>query len=160
MSAVVCINDGDTHNTIIEGKEAKMPVVFESYELRPDSGGPGRWRGGLGAQFRIRALNPMKLSTYTERTHCAPWGLNGGLAGLPNGVTVERADGTVVQPANGKLAAHELQTGDIFIVRAGGGGGYGDPRERPRDLVRQDVKRGYVSRESALRDYGMTEDEL
>jgi N-methylhydantoinase B len=160
MSAVVCINDGDTHNTVIEAKESKMPVVFESYGLRRDSGGPGRWRGGLGAQFRIRALCPMKLSTYTERTHCAPWGLNGGVAGAPNGVAVETAGGAVIQPSNGKLAAQQLQSGDVFIVRAGGGGGYGDPRERPRVLVRRDVKCGYVSRESALRDYGMTEDDL
>jgi N-methylhydantoinase B len=160
MSAVVCINDGDTHNTVIEAKESKMPVVFESYGLRRDSGGPGRWRGGLGAQFRIRALCPMKLSTYTERTHCAPWGLNGGAAGAPNGVAVETEGGAVIQPSNGKLAAQQLQAGDVFIVRAGGGGGYGDPHDRPRILVRRDVKCGYVSRESALRDYGMTEDDL
>jgi N-methylhydantoinase B len=143
MSAVVCINDGDTHNTVIEAKESKLPVLFESYELRTDSGGPGRWRGGLGAQFRIRTRGPMKLSTYTERTHCAPWGLAGGLAGLPNGVTVQ-----------------QLHAGDVFIVRAGGGGGYGDPRERPRELVRRDVRRGYVSRASAVRDYGMQESDL
>jgi N-methylhydantoinase B len=160
MSAVVCINDGDTHNTVIEAKEAKMPVFFESYELRQDSGGPGRYRGGLGAQFRLRALGSMKLSTYTERTHCPPWGLAGGMSGLPNGVTVIEAGGTVVQPPNGKLAAQQLHAGDVFIIRAGGGGGYGNPAERPRSLVKRDVKRGYVSPESALRDYGMKESDL
>jgi N-methylhydantoinase B len=82
------------------------------------------------------------------------------LSGLPNGVTVIEAAGTVVQPPNGKLAAQQLHAGDVFIIRAGGGGGYGNPAERPRSLVKRDVKRGYVSRESAIRDYGMKESEL
>jgi N-methylhydantoinase B len=160
MSATVCINDGDTHNSVIESQEAKLPVLIESYALRTDSGGAGEHRGGLGVALRVRVAGPLTLNTTTERTKCPPWGLLGGKAGLPNGVRVVHPDGSEYVPANGKLARHLLKTDDVFVVEAGGGGGYGDPRLRPRSAVRDDVRRGYVSRESALRDYGLTETEL
>ena len=160
MSATVCINDGDTHNSVIESQEAKLPVLIESYSLRQDSGGAGRYRGGLGVALRVQVDGPMSLSMYTERTKCPPWGLLGGKAGLPNGVRVIHHGGSEYAPDNGKMGAHPLQAHDVFIVEAGGGGGYGDPHERPRSAVRDDLRRGYISRESAIRDYGMTEDEL
>jgi N-methylhydantoinase B len=160
MSATVCINDGDTHNSVVESQEAKLPVLIESYALREDSGGAGEHRGGLGVALRVRVDGPMSLSMYTERTKCPPWGLLGGLPGLPNGVRVIRTDGTEYAPPNGKMGAYPLKAQDVFVVEAGGGGGYGDPHQRPRSAVRDDLRRGYISRESALRDYGMTEDEL
>jgi len=158
-NATVCINDGDTHNSVIESQEAKLPVLIEEYALRTDSGGAGEHRGGLGCALRVRVEGPMSLSVYTERTKCPPWGLLGGLAGLPNGIRVVHPDGTEFAPPNGKIGAFPLQAGDAFVVEAGGGGGYGDPRDRPRAAVRDDLRRGYISRESALRDYGLTEDE-
>ena len=160
QSATVCINDGDTHNSVIESQEAKLPILIESYSLRTDSGGAGRYRGGLGAALRVRVDGPMTLNMTTERTKCPPWGLLGGLSGLPNGVRVVRADGSEYVPRNGKMGAFPLQTDDVFIVEAGGGGGYGDPHERPRSAVREDLRNGYISRESALRDYRLSEDEL
>jgi N-methylhydantoinase B len=160
MSATVCINDGDTHNSVIESQEAKLPVLIESYALRTDSGGAGEHRGGLGVALRVRAAGPLTLNTTTERTQCPPWGLLGGKAGFPNGVRIVHPDGSQYVPANGKLARHLLKMDDVFVVESGGGGGYGDPKLRPRSAVRNDVRRGYVSRESALRDYGLTESEL
>jgi N-methylhydantoinase B len=159
MNATVCINDGDTHNSVIESQEAKLPLLIEEYALRTDSGGAGEHRGGLGCSLRVRVEGPVTLSVYTERTKCPPWGLLGGLAGLANGIRVERADGSEFVPLNGKIGALALGAGDAFIVQAGGGGGYGDPHDRPRAAVRDDLRRGYISRESALRDYGLTETE-
>jgi N-methylhydantoinase B len=156
MSATVCINDGDTHNSPTEATEAKLPLLIERYALRTDSGGAGRHRGGLGVERRMRALAPMNAHTRMERTRCAPWGLSGGRDGLPNAVRIERADGSILQPPNGKLPATLLSPGDVLVTESGGGGGFGDPRERSHDAVRNDVRSGYVTGEVALRDYGLT----
>jgi N-methylhydantoinase B len=100
------------------------------------------------------------LNMTTERTKCPPWGLLGGKAGLPNGVRVVHPDGSEFVPPNGKMARHQLNAQDVFVIEAGGGGGYGDPHLRARSAVRDDFRRGYISRESAITDYGMKDDEL
>ena len=86
VSATVCINDGDTHNSPNEQAEAKFPLVVERYALVPDSGGAGRRRGGLGVERVVRARIPMTMNTQIERAHCRPWGLDGGLEGTGNQV--------------------------------------------------------------------------
>lgn len=158
MNAVVCINDGDTHNAVVEALEAKIPVLIENYGLRQDSGGPGRRRGGLGIAMRVRAMAPLRTNVHVERTQCAPWGVAGGKDALPNRIRVERAGGEVLQNRNGKLGSEPLEPGDVLVIESGGGGGYGDPAERDREAVRGDVRNGYVSREAAARDYGLTEE--
>jgi N-methylhydantoinase B len=160
MSATICLNDGDTHNFIAEAMEAKIPVLIEKNALRPDSGGAGRYRGGLGVEFRFRARAPMQFNAHIERTQCAPWGLDAGKPGLANRVTLERADGSVQRGPNGKRNAVPLAVDDVVIVESGGGGGYGDPLARPRDEVRKDVQRGYVTPQAAIDDYGLPPKEL
>jgi N-methylhydantoinase B len=160
MSATICLNDGDTHNFIAEAIEAKIPVMIEKNGLRTDSGGAGRYRGGLGVEFRFRARAPMQFNAHIERTQCAPWGLAGGKAGLPNRISVVRANGDVETANNGKRNAVPLAVDDVVVVESGGGGGYGDPLSRPRDAVRTDVRRGYVSRAAAVSEYGMSEEEV
>ncbi|HYY88918.1 MAG TPA: hydantoinase B/oxoprolinase family protein [Chloroflexota bacterium] len=155
MSATVCINDGDTHNSPTEAQEAKAPVVVEEYALRPDSGGAGQFRGGLGVRRAVRMLTPAVFNIQMERTKCAPWGLNGGKGGLANRITIRRADGSVVEPPNGKLVSFPLQEGDVYIVESGGGGGFGDPKLRDPERVRGDVRAGYVTPEAAERVYGV-----
>jgi N-methylhydantoinase B len=157
MSAVVCINDGDTHNAVIEALEAKNPIVIERYALRPDSGGPGKRRGGLGIELRVRASAPMRTNVHVERTKCAPWGLADGNDALANRVRLERPGQAPFSNGNGKLDNEMLKPGDVLVIESGGGGGYGDPHERPRGVVAADVHHGYVSRDAALRDYGMTD---
>jgi N-methylhydantoinase B len=153
MSAVVCINDGDTHNAVFEALEAKNPVIIERYALRQNSGGPGRYRGGLGIEVRVRATAPLRVSVHMERTKCAPWGLDGGGDALPNRVFIERADGVKLQNQNGKFDSENLNAGDVLVIESGGGGGYGDPDLRPLETVRSDVHEGYISHEFACRDY-------
>jgi N-methylhydantoinase B len=156
VSVTVCINDGDTHNSPTEQIESKYPMLVERYELRQDSGGAGRQRGGLGAEVVVTALAPLSVNTTIERSQCPPWGLYDGHAGQGNAVAV-RTDGVWNHDLpNAKLANLRLKRGDAFMIRSGGGGGFGDPRERDRDLVRRDVAEGYVSREAAERDYGLT----
>src|SRR5260221_1506352 len=79
VSATVCINDGDTHNSPNEQAEFKFPIVVERYALVPDSGGAGRRRGGLGVERVVRARTNMVVNNQSERAHCRPCGLNGCL---------------------------------------------------------------------------------
>ncbi|MGK8464702.1 hydantoinase B/oxoprolinase family protein [Nocardia cyriacigeorgica] len=156
QSATICVNDGDTHNAPVEVTEAKSPTItIEEYALVQDSGGPGRFRGGLGTRMKVRANTGVQLSSWIERTECAPWGLEHGHAGAANSIRVERADGSEVTFANGKTQAVGLAPGDSHIVVVGGGGGFGSPFDRPVEAVLTDVRAGYVSADAARRDYGV-----
>jgi N-methylhydantoinase B len=158
VSATVCINDGDTHNSPNEQAEAKFPLVVESYRLVPDSGGAGRHRGGLGVERVVRARTPMTMNTQIERAHCKPWGLGGGLAGTGNDVAL-RLNGTwKTDFPNAKVLVAALKAGDAFRIRSGGGGGYGSPLARAAELVQEDVRQGYVSVAAAAEHYGVVID--
>ena len=155
ISATVCINDGDTHNSPSEQLEAKYPLLIESYALRPDSGGAGRYRGGLGCENVVQARADLMMNAQVDRMHCKPWGLNGGGEAAGNAVTL-RADGVWQEDfPNAKLLTARILEGDAFAVRSGGGGGFGDPFLRPAETVADDVRQGYVSAEAAMRDYGV-----
>lgn len=155
VSATVCINDGDTHNSPAEQLEAKYPLLIESYNLRENSGGPGEYRGGLGCENTVQARADLMLNAQVERMHCKPWGLNGGMEAAGNEVVL-RADGIWKEDyPNAKLLTARIKEGDAFSVRSGGGGGFGDPHLRPAETVADDVRQGYVSVESAARDYGV-----
>jgi N-methylhydantoinase B len=145
---------GDTRIIPMELQETLYPYRYEELSLRQDSGGPGRFRGGLGFVKRYRILAPCILRTNLDRTGCAPWGVCGGMAGASGRVAVIRAGETAEIDAN-KTDDLELQAGDVVLVEVGGGGGYGPPRERTVAEIERDVRRGYVSPESALRDYGV-----
>ena len=147
-SATICMNDGDTHNTPVEMMEVRFPILIERHALIPDSGGAGRQRGGLGVEYAVRARTPLNVNMQIERMHCRPWGLEGGLPGMGNRVELERDGKRVDDLPNAKVLAARLQRGDMFLVRSGGGGGFGNPRERPRERVLEDVRQGYVSAES------------
>ena len=159
MNVTVCINDGDTHNSPIEAGEVKAPLVIRECALRQDSGGAGKHRGGLGLWRSVEALTTVTLNSQIERTQCAPWGLLGGKEGLANRIYVKRADGTTVVPPNGKIHDFQLNPGDVYVTESGGGGGFGDPLERPVERVQEDVRLEYVSVEAARRDYGVVFDE-
>jgi N-methylhydantoinase B len=155
MNAVIAMNDGDTHNSPSEQLEAKYPLLVERYCLRPDSGGAGRYRGGLGTEKVVQALNLLHFSSQMDRVKCKPWGLFGGLSGFGNGVALHRFGKTEeTHFPNGKALNQILQAGDAFILRSGGGGGYGSPLERDLGALAQDVRRGYVTQKSAEENYG------
>lgn len=158
MHAVVCLNDGDTHNHPIEQMEAKFPVLFERHALREDSGGPGRFRGGLGTEQAIRALAPLTVNLQIDRVHCRPWGLAGGGEGMGNEVRLRVGGKEIADLPNAKVLSRKLEPGDAFIVCSGGGGGFGSPEERDAAKVVNDVRQGYVSRDVARRVYGVVLD--
>ena len=153
VSATVCINDGDTHNSPTEQLEAKYPVLVESYRLREDSAGPGRQRGGLGAEMVVQALSPFAVTTRIDRVHCKPWGLDGGHDAAGNGIGIRRNGVWDEEQPNAKIFNVRLARGDAYKMRSGGGGGFGPPAERDPELVAHDVREGYVSAAQAADAY-------
>jgi N-methylhydantoinase B/oxoprolinase/acetone carboxylase alpha subunit len=150
----------NSRNESMEVWETRYPVEFLSFRLLADSGGPGRFRGGLGTERRLRLTQPTRLSGLSDHHTIGPVGVQGGRAGLPNGFAIER-DGrrrTIAEefglPSPSKFANLPLEPGDVFVSIQGGGGGFGDPRERQRERVRTDVEAGYVSPEQARDAYG------
>ncbi len=155
QNATIAMNDGDTHNGPSEQVEAKFPLLVERYCLRPDSGGAGRFRGGLGTEQVVQARHPIRFSSQMDRVKCKPWGLNGGMSGFGNGVALHRFGKTDEQHfANGKALNQVLQAGDAYILRSGGGGGYGSPLERDLAALERDVRCGYVTPQAARENYG------
>ena len=158
VSGTVCINDGDTHNSPNEQAEFKFPIVVESYALVPDSGGAGRRRGGLGVERVVRARTNIMVNNQSDRAHCRPWGLDGGLDGTGNAVELRINGEWKTDFPNAKVLVAQLKAGDAFTIRSGGGGGHGDPFERPVEEVREDVRQGYVSATAAAELYGVVID--
>jgi N-methylhydantoinase B len=154
--ATFCINDGDTHNTPVEAAEGKGPIFIAYRRLRQDSGGPGKYRGGLGVAQEVQLLSPGSVQSAMERTICPPWGLHGGKDAQPNRFSVVRKDGSIERLPTGKTSEHvSLDAGDGFLVEVGGGGGFWDPFERDPERVLADVRSGYVSLQAARHDYGV-----
>ena len=155
MNATVCLNDGDTHNAPVEATEAKNPIIVEHRSLRQDSGGAGKFRGGLGVSNEVRMRRPATIDAHVERTICAPWGLHGGNDALANRIYIRRDDGEIENFPTGKIKPTEIEKGDGFTVETAGGGGFWNAFERPAEKVLADVRSGYVSLEAALRNYGV-----
>ena len=155
MSATIAINDGDTHNGPSEQVEAKYPLLVERYTLRQDSGGAGRYRGGLGTEQVVQALHDIRFSSQMDRVKCKPWGLEGGHSGAGNSVALHRfSSEDETHFPNGKAFNQVLKPGDAYILRSGGGGGFGTPLDRDLVALEHDVRCGYVSRQAAESLYG------
>jgi N-methylhydantoinase B len=147
---------GSSQGGSIELMEATFPLFVERYQLVQDSGGAGRYRGGLGSRQEIRLSSPAMLFSFIEKARAAHWGIDGGEAGLRNYAVIEPEGGDGFEIL--KTSGMPLQAGCRVVAVAGGGGGYGDPRQRPIEAVRADVRNGYVSVESARRCYGVVID--
>lgn len=144
----------------LEIMESRYPVRYTRWELRPDSAGPGRHRGGLGAQYEIELLAPeAQAFVFGDRAAFPPRGVAGGAPAERNCVAFE-LDGDRVEPELGsKSAAVALRQGDRVRLDTPGGGGYGDPLSREPDAVARDVRLGYVSRDAASSSYGVVLDD-
>jgi N-methylhydantoinase B len=155
VNATVAINDGDTHNGPSEQVEAKYPVLIERYALRPDSGGAGKFRGGLGTEQVVQMRGKISFNAQMDRVRCRPWGLAGGLSGFGNSVAIHRFGEDEQGFENGKAFDQVLEPGDAYILRSGGGGGYGSPLDREPEKVERDVRQGYVTKAAAEKLYGL-----
>ena len=153
-SATVSVCQGDVRNGSIEGIELKCPVLVEGRALRTDSAGAGKHRGGLGIDMQVKNLVEGRWNfEQTRRTVCPPWGLWGGGEGEPSAYLLRlpgENDFKMMVGAHIPVPLHASA-----IVRTGGGGGWGDPRERDPELVRADVLEEFVSREAAREKYGV-----
>lgn len=141
--------------TPVEILESEFPIRVERFELIPDSGGPGQWRGGLGYLREYRLLGQEAIwSVRSDRHVYRPWGIRGGLDGRPGRHLVQPGTPAERQvPA--RYGGHRMRYGDTIRIETAGGGGYGDPHHRDPEKVLSDVRNGYVSVEAAWRDYGV-----
>ncbi len=149
----VHVNMTNTMNTPIEALEAYLPLRFETYELRPDSGGAGEHRGGCGIT-RSWTLTSERatLSIMAERTKIPPWGLQGGKPGALGEYLLKRNGEALKLPSKCTVP---LTKRDALVIKTPGGGGYGDPLKRRPKLVLKDVLNGLVSVEAARAEYGV-----
>lgn len=157
----------------VEVVENKAPVIrVQRLELIPDSGGPGMYRGGLGARRDYEFIEPGNGLTVRQKTRTEGWGIKGGKPGMKGAVVIQSDrdsiddrveayvdNDDIYDSADGTkwvgLMRGSFEPGEVISNRAGGGGGYGDPYARDPKTVRQDVVDGYVSRESARTEYGV-----
>ena len=146
------ICQGDVRNAPVELQEIQYPFLIERFALRQDSGGGGRHRGGLGVELTYRALGKTITNVNCERTKDPPWGLNGGKPGAVNEALLVRRGGAEQKLL--KATGVPMEPCDQLIFRTAGGGGWGDPHQRDRRAITEDVANGYVSAEAARRDYG------
>jgi N-methylhydantoinase B len=142
-SASVSMCQGDVKNTPIELQELYYPVLYEEHALRSDSGGAGKFRGGLGIEVKVKALHDLYVTRNTDRIECPPWGLLGGREGLTNLTLIERNGQEEKLP--GKFSHLLVRAGEAVTFLTAGGGGYGDPSDRDAIAVKRDVALGYVS---------------
>ena len=153
-SGSVSVCQGDVRNASIEGIELKCPVVVESRGLRTDSGGAGKYRGGLGIDTLVRNLVDGRWNfDHPKREHCPPWGIWGGKPGT-------HGDFLLRLPGENDFRSMEAPHYPVpidseVIVRTGGGGGWGEPLERDAARVRADVIEEMVSRRVAEEQYGV-----
>ena len=144
----------DSRNLPTEFSEARFPFVVERLALAVDSGGPGRYRGGLGYEKHIRMLRDAHFMSIADRSILSCWGVRGGRAGRPYSVTIEPG-GANERVVDALADAEPVAAGETIRIRTTGGGGWGDPLLRPYDDVQRDLRWGKVSIEGARADYGV-----
>jgi N-methylhydantoinase B len=143
----------------VETYEVQYPLIYDRWSFWPDSGGPGKWRGGAGAVKQITFLSDADLTVRAlGRCEIPPPGLAGGRAGVGGGWVLRRRDGTEerLPQKRTNIRVHE---GETLIEYVSGGGGFGDPLERDPQLVARDVRKGVVTPAGAMRDYGVVLDD-
>ncbi|MBB5789384.1 hydantoinase B/oxoprolinase family protein [Jiangella mangrovi] len=144
----------DSRNLPTEFSEARFPFVVERLGLAADSGGPGRFRGGLGYEKHIRMLRDAHFMSIADRSILSCWGVRGGRAGRPFSVTIDPG-GPGERTVDALADAEPVRAGEAIRIRTTGGGGWGDPLDRPVEDVLRDVRWRKVSPDGARSDYGV-----
>ena len=153
-SGQFCGLHGETYNCPAEVAEARYGVTVDYLSFHDEDGGAGFHRGGKGVRidYRIKSDNAWLTVAYT-RSKVPPWPLKGGQQGSPNHVLIRRASGETERYS--VVTGLTLNTDDVIQVMTATGAGWGDPLERPLELVKQDLKDGYITLEQANRYYGL-----
>jgi N-methylhydantoinase B len=144
----------DSRNLPAEFTEARFPLLVERLGLAMDSGGPGKFRGGLGYEKILRMREDGYFMSIADRSILSCWGVNGGQAGRPFQVTIDPG-GPAEREVDALADGEFVPAGTVIRIRTTGGGGWGDPLERDPALVARDVRWGKVSRAAAADDYGV-----
>jgi N-methylhydantoinase B len=139
----------------VEIIESEFPTRVERFEMIRDSGGAGRWRGGLGFARDYRILSDeVRFSMRTDKHAIEPFGSQGGLAGAKGSCTIN-PNSISEKRLPSRFGDQRLKEGDLLRIERPGGGGLDDPSKRPLEQVLEDVRQGYVSIDSAERDYAV-----
>jgi N-methylhydantoinase B len=144
----------DSRNIPVEFAEARWPFLVERLSLAVDSGGPGRHRGGLGYEKHIRMLRDAHFMSIADRSRLACWGVAGGRAGRPFEVVIDPG-GPAERVVDALADAEPVRAGEVIRIRTTGGGGWGDPLDRPYAEVLRDLRRRKISPAGARDDYGV-----
>ena len=153
QSALFTTTHGDCRRVPIEIDENEGPALVRRFELEPDSGGAGRWRGGLGTRLELIAPSDAEANLWGfDRAKFPPWGLFGGKDGAAGYGQIEQP-GEAVETVT--KAPRLIPAGTLVRAVNNGGGGWGDPLERDLDAIAEDVKQGYVTPGAAERDYAV-----
>ncbi len=144
----VHVHTTNTSNLPVEGLEPEYPLMVERYELVDDSGGAGRWRGGMGLRRTVRIEHDdCRVAVHHSRALSSPWGLQGGGEGARFSVRTEGPGGPLVRGEG------RFDRGAVIDVTTPGAGAYGDARERDPRLVRADLADGKISEETAAKHH-------
>ncbi|KAM9864250.1 Acetophenone carboxylase delta subunit [Leucobacter aridicollis] len=149
---IMHLSEPGCRNNPVEVLETKSSMIIDHYGYRPDTGGAGKFRGGVGVTRTYRFTAPATGICLVYKTKTAPWSIAGGAEGQPNQIVLN--PGTPREVVQGGSYNH-LDAGDVLVNATGGGGGYGNPFDRDPAAVARDVRNGFVSPESATRDYGV-----
>ncbi len=143
-------NSAGTRMSPTEIWESRNPWLIKKIELAKDSCGAGEFRGGLGLNLEFEMLEDTFITTVVERTKNPPWGIKQGLEGRANNVEVNKKNGEKFNMP--KKSGHKLSQGDKITFLTGGGGGYGNPKNRKIESIKNDLKQEYISKEY-IRNY-------
>jgi N-methylhydantoinase B len=139
----------------VEIIESEFPTLVEKFEILRDSGGAGRWRGGLGFVRDYRILtDEVRFSMRTDKHSVEPFGTDNGLPG-GKGSCIINPGAQDERRLPSRFGDQRLRNGDLLRIERPGGGGLGDPLERPAENVLEDVRQGYISIERAQSNYGV-----
>ena len=150
----ITVNQSNAMIAPVEIIESEFPTRLLSYQLIEDSGGPARFRGGLGIRREYLNLEDARFSIRSMKHTIPPNGCAGGGTGRPGDIWIN-PDAKSAKRLPTRYADYPLKAGDVFRLDTPGGGGYGDPSSREPDRVLSDIREGNVSIEAAERDYGV-----
>ncbi|MBC7343553.1 MAG: hydantoinase B/oxoprolinase family protein [Clostridia bacterium] len=154
-SGLVSLYGGGARITPVEVFERKYPLLFKQWQLRPDSGGPGKYRGGLGStKTFMLTRGEARLTALGDRERFPAWGLFGGGSADKQGLVLNYGKDNQ-KNISLKAVGYVIREGDEVTVFGGAGGGYGDPLERDPEAVLEDVREEYVSIQHAAEAYGV-----
>jgi N-methylhydantoinase B len=140
------------HVTPIEILESEFPCRVTRFEMVPDSGGAGAFRGGLAFRRQYELLEDATVIRRYDRAKFPPNGVAGGKPGRASRFVIRLGTpNETVTPASGRF---EMKKGERFLLESAGGGGYGEPAKRDPKRLESDLREGYVTNEAAIRDYG------